>query len=312
MKLRRSPAFKMSSLSKRELILVVLFLFVLLGGSYYKFIFEPHWSKINKLRSDLGTQQQILSQRKAQGWDDIQSLQEQSRQLREKIGKTYAKVTNIKNEPGLLVDFFKLSVANNLLADTIKFSELKEVDGKGYSTFSISLDFMGRNSDIYKFIQNLEDYSRLNRIAEVKFEPISSHSSKCSLTAEFYVLHEIKPDPLVYPFMAGEYRRNHPYKIFDIYYKLKDIKMVVPAPPGTGIIPAPVPKMETPAPPQVEAPGRPITGGSPPSSKNGFSRTGAGGGDNNGAMIVSKNGVFWYSGSSGFLKGTVVPPDKAR
>lgn len=152
LKLRRSPALKLSSLSKRELILVALFLLAVMAGAYYKFIFEPQWSIINKLKSDLRSQQQVLSQRKAQGWDDIQSLKEQSRQLREKINKTYAKVTNIKDEPGLLVDFYKLSVANNLLADAIKFGELKEVGGKGYSTFSISLDFMGRNSDIYKFV----------------------------------------------------------------------------------------------------------------------------------------------------------------
>lgn len=299
MKPRRSPALKLSSLSKREMILVALFLFAALAGVYYKFVFEPQWLKINKLKSDLMSQQQVLSQRKSQGWDDIQSLKEQSRQLREKINKSYARVANIKDEPGLLVYFYKLSTANNLLADTIRFSEMKEAGGKVYSTFYTSLDVIGLNRDIYRFIEGLEGYSRANRISEIKFEPLSSDTSKCSLTVEFYVLHEVKPDPLSYPFMAGELKRDHPYKIFDLYNKLNDIKMLlVPVLPGSAPvpIPAPTPKLETPSPPKAEAPRQLNIGGPMPTASN------------NEIMIVSKDGIIWSSITPRFAKGTVVPP----
>ncbi|MFZ5646937.1 MAG: type 4a pilus biogenesis protein PilO [Bacillota bacterium] len=313
MKLRRSPVLKLSSLSKRELILVALFLFAALLASYYKYIFEPQWNNIKKLKSELQSQQQVLSQRKAQGWDDIQSLKEQSDELREKIKKTYVKVTNIKDEPGLLVDFYKLSVTNNLTADTIKFSELKEADGKGYSTFNVTLDFIGLNRDIYNFIEALENYTRLNRVSDIKFQPLSPNVSQCSLAVEFYVLHEIKPDPLVYPFMAGEYRRDQPYKIFDLYYKLKDInRLLFPAPPGSSPTVEPPPKEEAPPAPKAGAPGAVNTAGTPPQAKNSIDGSRAAGEVNSHTMVVSKDGIIWYPSASSSAKGKVVPPEKER
>ncbi|WP_066638201.1 type 4a pilus biogenesis protein PilO [Desulfolucanica intricata] len=217
MKLPGMPVFKLPTLSKREVVLVAVFLAVSLTTVYYKYIFEPQWNKIMQLRQELEKQQGVLNLRLNQGWDNISELEEQAEKLRSGIEKLYLTVPNIKDEPRLLVDFYKLTGVNNLRAETIKFSELKEVKNQAYSVFSVSLEVTGRNSDIYNFIGALENYPRSHRIAEIKFEPQSSHTSKCSLAVEFYVLHEIQPDPLTYPFMEGVYGKGQPYQIFDYY-----------------------------------------------------------------------------------------------
>lgn len=254
MKLPRAQAIKMSSLSRREIILAALFLLISLATLYYRFILEPQWKNIKKLQTEIKQQQKILNHRLSEGWDNIPSLKARSKKLNDRIDEINLTVSNIKNDPALLVDFYSLAKLNNIHAKTIKFDELKEVKDKFYSTFNISLDVIGYNLDIYHFIEALEKYPRLNRIAEIELKPLNSRVSSCKLVAEFYVLHKLQPDPHTYPFMDGAYGKGAPYNIFGVYnqeqaeffeepadYLVDPFKLVIP-----GIVPPePIPSTAT-------------------------------------------------------------------
>jgi len=210
-------AVKLPALSKREIILAVLVFLASTTILCYRFIIEPQWNEVKKLQAELDRQKQELDFRIKEGWNDISGLKARCEEMERQIKIIHIRVPNIKNEPQLLVDFYKTAKANNVMAEAVKFSELKEVEGKNYSTFTVSTEVIGPTVNIYNFIKDIEEYPRLNRISEIKFEPQSSTWITCSLTVEFYVLHEIQPDPPDYPFMEGEYGKDWPYQIFGVY-----------------------------------------------------------------------------------------------
>lgn len=236
MRLPGLRAVKLPALSKREIILAVL---VFLASTTFlccRFIIEPQWSEVKKLQAELDKQKQELDFRIKEGWSDIPALEAECGELQREIYSIYKKIPSIKNEPGILVDFYKMAQANYVAAETVKFGELKEVEGKNYSTFTVSTELAGRNVNIYNFIEEVENYPRWNRIAEIEFEPQSPSESACSLTVEFYVLHEIQPDPPDYPFMKGEYGKDRPYEIFGVYEQEEEKSLQEPG--GSGAAPA--------------------------------------------------------------------------
>jgi len=337
LKLNGSAAIKMPNLNKREIILVVILLLAGIIAGYYRFFFEPQWKNIQRIKADLNTQQQVLNQRKDQGWDDIGNLQLQTAEIWASIEKIYARVSNIKDEPTLLVDLYNMSVANRLVTESIKFGELLEVKGKGYSTFNITLEFLGSNINVYNFIDSLEKYTRLNRISEISFLPTSSGSSLCSLTVEFYVMHDVRPDPVLYPFMVGEMRQNLPYNMFDMYLMknpslLKQgvqkpgVAPLIISPPKTQVtppnstksptIPQSTPKIKiappaiivTPPPNDLEIP--PGAKYSPPADGKEYGKVSEPKMESY-KMIVTKKGIAWYPSSLLTTKGQVIPPELA-
>lgn len=329
LKLNRSDTIKMPNLSKREVILVVLFLLSALMVGYYRFIFEPQWKNIQKFKADLQTQQQALNQRKAQGWENIGDLQLQSAEIKSKIDKMYVKVSNIKDEPTLMVDLYKMSVAHRLLTENIKFSELKEVTGRGYSTFDISLVFMGTNMNIYNFIDSLENYTRLNRISEVIFLPVTPGVILCSLTVEFYVLHEMGPDPSDYSFMVGEMTKNQPHGMFTQYLRINpdffkkgglkpgDVPLFVP-PIKNQVLPMELPKNPFTPPtqnkvtqPSNNIPSPPKGQLSPPAAGKEFGGTTVPKVEGQ-KMFVLKEGIVWYPDSQQAPKGLTVAPELSK
>ncbi|KJR96139.1 MAG: hypothetical protein VR68_15595 [Peptococcaceae bacterium BRH_c4a] len=326
MKLNGSAAIKMPNLSKREVILVVLFLLSAMIYGYYRFVFEPQWKNIQKFRAELQTQQQALNQRKAQGWGDIGDLRLQTAEIKSKIDKMYLKISNIKDEPTLMVDLYKMTVAHRLMTENIKFSELKEAEGKGYSTFDITLVFMGTNMNIYNFIDTLENYTRLNRISEVIFLPVTPGLILCSLTVEFYVLHEMIPDPPDYPFMVGEMSKNQPYGIFtqiirlnpDFFKKGGQTPVEVPLfMPPLKATPMELPKNpfirpspKEVAPPSNNAPPQLKGQLSPPAAGKEFSGTSAPRAEAQ-KMLVLTDGIVWYTDSRLQPRGQVIPPERA-
>lgn len=217
MKLTGALNIKVPKISRREAVLAALLLFSCIIMLFYRFIFEPQWLVIKKLQADLQKGRQVLEQRLQQGWNDIPALNARSQEIKGRIENIYKMVPNIKNEPGLLVDFYELASLHQLHADVIEFGGLKEIEGKGYSVFKISLDINGTNDNIYSFIKSMEEYPRLNRLAEFKVSPRDSLESDCNLVFDIYVMHDVKPDPKAYPFIEGKYGWDQPYKIFDIY-----------------------------------------------------------------------------------------------
>ena len=232
MKLPGSFAIKMPALGRREIFLAALLIIVCLGALYAKFIFEPQWKRINSLKAEYTKQQQTLKFRENEGWDNIPMLRAQSKRIKAQIDQLYREVSYTKDEPGLLVDFYTLAKSNYLRAETIKFEDMKEIKDKGYSAFNVNIKLTGQNVDIYNFIDTLENYPRVNRIYQFIFEPISSAESTCSLIVEFYVLHDVQPDPLMYPWLSGDYGKSRPYRIFGLLNKVEPQK--APSPQEVG------------------------------------------------------------------------------
>ncbi len=217
MKLPGSNKLRVPTLSKREIFLAVLLLLSSTFFLCYNYIIKPQLENINRLKSELQTQQEELDFRINNGWNDIYSLENDCNQLEEALDNIYREVPNIKNEPLVLVDLYRLAEKNKVTAETVTFSELKEVEDEEYKTYTVTTEAAGPNVNIYNFIEDVENYSRLNRISSIEIEPQNDRYSICKLSVEFYVLPEVEPDPLDYPFMQGEYGKDLPYQVFGIY-----------------------------------------------------------------------------------------------
>lgn len=213
---------KISNLSKRERIIALILLLMLLVSLYFRLVFEPRWTEINNLKVEIQQRQQVLEDRLSQGWDDIPGVTASSRDIRNRINQIHLQMPVIADEPGLLVDFYRIAKANKITSETIKFEHLRPVPDRGYSILGVSMEAAGRNSDIYRFIGDIEQHSRLNRISAVEFEPQGAGVSICKLTVDIYVLHDVEQDPLMYSFMSGDYGKLKPYEIFNYYQPRED------------------------------------------------------------------------------------------
>jgi Tfp pilus assembly protein PilO len=216
MNLSINPKFKMRALSRREKILAALLTLCAIVMLYQRFILAPQLNKINQLKSEITKQENVLTTRVEQGWTDIPVLQARAKEIQKEIDELYLKAPNIVDEPNLLVDFYQLAKLNGLQAEVIKFEPVQKVENYNYSTISIHLEVTGLNYDIYNFIAALEQYHRLDKIYSVTFEPQDATTSICSFSVEFYILGEIKPDPMDYPFMSGQYGKDKPHQMFNI------------------------------------------------------------------------------------------------
>ncbi|MEG6616266.1 type 4a pilus biogenesis protein PilO [Peptococcaceae bacterium 1198_IL3148] len=210
---------KVNNLTKREKIIISALVIVAVCTLYYKYILAPQINEITQLTKEIASQEELLATRLNQGWDNIPWLKERSQAVDVKIEAMYSQVPNIADEANLLLDLYKIAKDNGMLRDTISFSKIKQGEDKEYSTMEISLKVFGSNENIYEFISDVQNYSRMNRITQITFEPITPVASECALTIEYYILHQIESDPLDYPFMEGQYGKDKPYQIFNIYEK---------------------------------------------------------------------------------------------
>ena len=103
------------------------------------------------------------------GYGDVAQLTAKIEDLDNEIENFYEKVPNIKNVPGLLVDFYTSAKKNNVIAQTVTFGRLESKES--YNSFQVSIDVLGAKRDVYSFIKEIEGYPRMSRISEVEFEP---------------------------------------------------------------------------------------------------------------------------------------------
>lgn len=197
----KKPNVKLN-LSKREKILASLFLLLAAFFLYYQYVFAVQEKNIAAIKNDIKSKEDMINQLTSQGYGDVSQLTVKIQEMDTEIEKFYEKIPNIANMPGLLVDFYKSAKKNNVSAQTITFGKLEVKDS--YSSFLVSLDVLGTKSDVFNFIKEIEGYPRLSKISKIEFEPKEGNMILAKISDEFYVLNEVKADPLEYPFMDGQ------------------------------------------------------------------------------------------------------------
>ncbi|MDF9409765.1 type 4a pilus biogenesis protein PilO [Pelotomaculum isophthalicicum JI] len=203
------------NLSKREKILVSVFLLITACFLYYQYVFTTQVKKINDLNKDIKTKESTINQLTSQGYADIPQLNNRILEMNKEIESFYKTVPNMQNIPGLLVDFYNSSKKNNVFAQTITFGKLEAKDN--YSSFQVSLDVVGTKYNVLNFIKEIEAYPRLSRISKIEFEPQENNMILAKISDEFYVLHDVVADPLDYPFTEGKRSLNFLYDLFNQY-----------------------------------------------------------------------------------------------
>jgi Tfp pilus assembly protein PilO/LysM repeat protein len=203
------------SLSRREKVLLVVFL--VLVGSYllYTFYFKTQIAELKGLQAELDRARNKMTIALAQGWDNIPQIETQIREVKQQQEALYSIVPPVKDTPGLLEEIYQLTTEYNLLVPKpISFSDLQKYDH--YAAYTINISVKGRRQAVYLFIQDLET---LNRLIEVKKSTLQAESSGYltgDLELAVYVLEKINPDPSNYPFMDFERDHREPYEIFQV------------------------------------------------------------------------------------------------
>lgn len=152
---------------------------------------------------------------KSQGYGNVTQFETRIEEIDQKLAEFNDVIPNIKDSPGLLVDFYNSARSNNVEAKSISFGKTEAKDN--YSSFLVSLDVSGTKRSVYNFIKEIENYPRLSRISKVEFEPKEGDAILAKITDEFFILNDIKADPQEYPFVNEKGGFNFLFDIFGLY-----------------------------------------------------------------------------------------------
>lgn len=201
-----------SRLNKREKVLFIILSVSLLLYLYYDQVYTRQMQEVKSLSAELEARQAMLNDYLARGYDDIAGLNEQKEETRAKIENLHVRVPDHLGEAAILVDIHYLVRENNLYAETLSFENFQEEEGFG--RLPVSLTAEGAQIDVYRFIDQLENFYRKIRVASVEFIPAGGNWVTCHITAEFYVLGTPGKEPSSYPFTQGEYGTVPAHNVF--------------------------------------------------------------------------------------------------
>jgi len=208
-------------LSKREKFLAGVFLFFLAMSLYYFLVLEKQIQRIKYLQEQIAQRDAIVRDMYQKNYQNISDMENKIMEYDAMIARVYEMVPNIKDTPGLLVDFHRLLVENRLTSENITFGQLRPQ--QNYSTFTMGLKVKGLAHDVQNFLKSIEKYKRAVTINKLDFNPTEEGLLETSIDLTVYVMHDIAPDPLDYPFMSDRFGVKD---LFDIFK--------YPEPKGTG------------------------------------------------------------------------------
>ncbi len=210
-------------LSAREKALVIAFLFLLAAALYYYLVMEKQLRKIGELKHQVEEQEMVLREMRRKGFHNLSELEDKINEYDRLIEAIYKVVPNIKDTPGLLVDLYQLVTRYGLVSDKVSFGQLKT--HQNYSTFAVNLKVKGSPAGVKGFLNALEDYRRPLSVNKVEFTPTKEGELEAAVEVLVFVLHDISPDPLSYPFMDSMAGWENPFEMF---------KHPAPESPGEG------------------------------------------------------------------------------
>lgn len=190
-------------ISKREKVMLAAFLALLFSYLYYFFVLEGQLQRIEELRKEVARKEEIIREMYGRGYRDVSEMEEEIREYDRAIARARELVPNIKDTPGLLVDFYRMVKENHLYSESIAFGQLQA--HKGYSTFTLKLKVKGPAGDVRNFLKEVESYRRALTINEVSFNPLPGGLLEADVGLVVFVMHDVAPDPLEYPFMGKRF-----------------------------------------------------------------------------------------------------------
>jgi len=186
--------------------MILLALFI-----YYNQLYTS-LARVNEaLAAEFESKEALLHDFQARGYNDIAGLAEQEKIIRSQIENLHDEVPGYLDEPGVLVDIYRLVRENNLGAEKIVFDQYQQDNGFGRLPFDLTVD--GNASSVYCFIKQLEGFHRLIRVGEVEFKPDNGGWVSCRVRAEFYVLGEPDSEPRVHSFSLNKTDAEPAYSI---------------------------------------------------------------------------------------------------
>jgi len=199
-------------LSSREKLLLGLFFFLSAAALYYFLVLNKQIKQINYLESQIAQRDEIVCEMYGKGFHKISDMENKIKEHEQMIAQIYTMVPNIKDTPGLLVDIYYLLSKHYLSAENVTFGQLQE--HQNYNTFIVDLNIKGTASNIQNFLKDMENYKRAVTINKLAFTPAEGDILETYIGLTVFVMHDIEPDPLDYPFMSGQYGRESPFDIF--------------------------------------------------------------------------------------------------
>ena len=144
--------------------------------------------------------------------DDSPYLKSQIERPKERIEELQIPTSNDTAE--LLVELYELALKYNLYLDSdndqISFGDLESGD---YFSYEISLELVGRSSDIYGFLHEVQHSERFIAIDKGVIRCEEPGQLKCALTLKVF-LFAVEKDSITYPFMSFKPFMNESYTIF--------------------------------------------------------------------------------------------------
>lgn len=212
----RALAFKLRArpLSTREKFLAAFFLLTLASFLYYRAVLEGQIKSINSLEHEIARQEVKIAELLAQGLDEPAVLEEKTRAYERLNREIYGVVPNIKDTPGLIVDLYRAVTSYGLSADRLSFSQLKA--GQNYSTFTITTSVKGDRASVEAFLKYLDGFERPASISRLEITPAKGGVLEAAVELTVFVLHDVSPDPLHYPFTDGEGGWEDPFDMFAV------------------------------------------------------------------------------------------------
>lgn len=190
----------------------MVFFFLLAFSLYYYLVFEKQMEKIRYLKGQISQRDVLVREMYQKNYHNVSDMENKIKDYDQMIAKVYELVPNIKDTPGLLVDFHRLLTENRLTADNITFGQLKAQ--QNYSTFTLGLKVKGLATDVQSFLKAIEKYKRAVNISKVDFTPTEGGLLESTIELTVYVMHDILPDPQEYPFTGEQQGQKNLFDMF--------------------------------------------------------------------------------------------------
>lgn len=196
----------------------MVFFTLLIFSLYYILVFEKQMEKIRYLKGQISQRDMLVREMYQKNYHNVSDMENKIKDYDQMVAKVYELVPNIKDTPGLLVDFNRLLTENRLTADKITFGKLKPQ--QNYGTFTLGLTVKGIASDVQNYLKAIDKYKRAVTISKIDFNPTEEGLLESNIELTVYVMNDILPDPQEYPFISEEPGSKKPFDLFK-YYETK-------------------------------------------------------------------------------------------
>lgn len=215
-------------LSKREKVLIVIMILIVFSVLFYKLIYAPGSTKISKLEIELEKNRDQVAALKFKHREAEKYLQ-QLTDIDNEIRELNRLMPDVRDIPGVMVEFYELLKSNRLEGDTISFGEVTL--GEKYDSFTTAFSVKGKRADIDAFLKQLEGRKAELSITNLTLIAEDLENFNMDITIKVYMFKADNKSgyPEDYNFMGGNLGNyGNWYEMF----KIVEIENGIDALPG--------------------------------------------------------------------------------